>query len=98
MSDRKVTLNVAGHEIIMNLDPTDEETFRLAAQVVNRRMESHQKNGLSNDPNFLLAYVALESMKVNLTLDKRFDSFKNIVAQKIEETSTHVDSILNERL
>lgn len=85
---QKISVKIAGGTYNLTVhSPEQEELYRNAAEIINKRFAGYTRSNLGKTTSDILSMVALNETVIRLGLQKDIDRFKeeeNLLAQDLE--------------
>lgn len=95
MSDRSITVNIAGRTYPLTVSEKDEATVRNAEKLINDRIREYESNYSVRDKQDLLAMCALQLATHNSRLESTSGTANSELVSKLEEMDAFVSNYLS---
>jgi cell division protein ZapA (FtsZ GTPase activity inhibitor) len=95
MSDRSITVNIAGRVYPLTVSAGDEPKVRDAEKLINDRIKEYESNYSVRDKQDLLAMCALQLATHNIKLENRPGSEEGELAGKLTEMEALISGYLD---
>ena len=95
MSDRSITVNIAGRTYPLTVKAEDEAKVREAVALINDRIKEYESNYSVRDKQDLLAMCALQLATHNVKLENTPNPIEGELAGKLEEMEAFVSRYLD---
>lgn len=95
---QKITIRIAEKEFVMNAPtPQDEEAIRLAASMINRRINGFISKYPGRQMNDILSFVALNESISSITLQKRINAMTEEASALKNDIENYIRNTGNSR-
>lgn len=88
-----ITVKILGRPYHLNIDRSEEENMRNAAELINQKVNNYQKTFSYKDMQDLLAMVGLEVTSKMLRLEKN-EHYRN---SQLTKKLADIETLLNEQ-